>query len=57
MLQSERYADDSNTKKYAEYQMGQAYPDAAYQYPYNIHEYAQASAVIGATAYLPAERP
>lgn len=56
MLKPKRYADDGNAKKYAEHQMGQTYPDTAYQYPEDIHEHAQAASAIGPAADLPAKR-
>lgn len=37
--------------------MRQTYPDAAYQYPDNIHQHAQAPVVMGQAADLPAKGP
>ncbi len=56
MLQSERYANDSDAKHRAQHQMGKANADAADKNPNDIHQNGQTAAIRWRTAYFTAKR-
>lgn len=56
MLSSKGYSDNCNTKEQSENQMGKCNPEAAEDYPDQIHNGRQAACIWGGVGYFNAKR-